>query len=89
MVDELVGIAGKQSPNRVNLDRSPLIFESQKYDSSVWTTFPIDSLAEVLVIGDQNSVLGECLPHHIRVVHATRFVIYGENVVPVLPQPSG
>ena len=51
----------------------------------MWSVFSINSLAEILVIGDEYPILGECFLDNVAVGHPTRFFIHREDVVFMLP----
>jgi hypothetical protein len=47
--------------------------------------FTVDSLTEVLVIRDEDPIVGECFLDDVTVIHATRFLVHRQDIVSTLP----
>lgn len=51
--------------------------------------FPVDFFTKVLVVRDQNPILGLRLIKNVIVIHSTRFIENGKGLVGLLAKPTG
>ncbi len=72
-----------------NLGGSALVGEAQENQSAVCRSLAIDSFAEALVVGYQNSALSTGLEDHLVIGQPSIVVENARDVVPSRPQPAG
>lgn len=87
LTGKLIGIRLKQPAQRLNFDKGAFVLKAHQNHTMMRMLFSIDFFAEVLVVGDQNTILSIGFENNRFVIGAFCFIIYRKYIMPCVAKP--